>query len=713
MGKSAVLISLGIVATIVVIFSLQDFDEVVHEEQNQDFVLRVHRKRNELQLGGPWCLLAPKLEKGVQLHIAKCSDSPAHSQHWEYDEASGLVQVVKHSDRSQRGSAASDGLCLNADYVSEPEGALLNLQPCDAASPHQAYVLDDTTNTMRLRRSPRLCLHSVDKSLKSGQPVLILNCPAKLNSNAEQFVGHTLTRKDQAFETTAMKEVLAEAKDLTHLAKHKQVVKHEAAAKPNAAKVKSNIEIETSDGMGTQAKSEERIHRIIMERRAKEKQVRDKMAAADAEVTRPGKSSQALLQKAKKVHLDGEQQLKAVAKAEQDKLRTMISTLEDNYRGTTEAAANKQKRLQKAAHDHSSLLQHRAKAKTTAVIQRAHKELRKVLNAVSTTLTDSVDQRQRARSKLVELRSKHADDVQLAQAALELAKVNQATHAANQQARKKARNAQTRAARSISFAKTILALRLKSIKTTEHLSADKAELHANAMITEAKEKLSRTQQTILMAVDDADDSTKLEEIVGSSGSGNVPSHNEDAQLDMEIDDVHAGDALEENLIDSHAAKLSNAAVDTIYTTKMHKCTFPFIYSGQKFYHCKASAQGHWCATHVDAAGAVKKWDYCVLNKHAIALAKQAAMEAAQLEIKRVLTATGAELTPAALRESLRAAAAVQTTSKAIPKDADKVTKASQKPDEEDLQSRHPVMGRMQAAQRVDQLINEREASPAM
>merc|ERR1711988_779038 len=115
----------------------------------------------------------------------------------------------------------------------------------------------------------------------------------------------------------------------------------------------------------------------------------------------------------------------------------------------------------------------------------------------------------------------------------------------------------------------------------------------------------------------------------------------------------------DELVGNHAALMSQAPADSIYTSKMHRCQFPFVYNGNKLYHCKKSVHGSWCATHVDEKGAVKEWDYCVLNQRAVGLAKQAAMEAAKIEIKRVLEATGAKLTPEALKESLKAAAAAQ------------------------------------------------------
>jgi len=254
---------------------------------------------------------------------------------------------------------------------------------------------------------------------------------------------------------------------------------------------------------------------------------------------------------------------------------------------------------------------------------------------------------------------------------------------------------------------------VKAIKTTEKLTVDKMELHSHASMTEAKENLSHATQSVLMALDETDSSTNLKDIVGKSAIaelteqvGHVDDRDADAtantEFDMDLDSSIEDDKKlnNEELLGNHAAMLSHAAVDTIYTSKMHQCKFPFIYNGQKFFHCKQSVHGSWCATHVDKeTSAVQKWDYCVLNQHAVALAKQAAMEAAKMEIKRVLAATGAQLTPDSLRESLQAAAAAQAPS--VPEDKD-----AEKPDEEDLKSRKPVMGDVQAAQKVDKLINQ-------
>lgn len=93
-------------------------------------------------------------------------------------------------------------LCVHADYVSEAEGALLKLQQCEAGSKRQAYTLDAATSTVHLRNAPEFCLHSVDTSLHSGQPVLVLRCPQQMTKSAadndSEFVGHPLTSSDKA-----------------------------------------------------------------------------------------------------------------------------------------------------------------------------------------------------------------------------------------------------------------------------------------------------------------------------------------------------------------------------------------------------------------------------------------------------------------------------------------------------------------------------------
>merc|ERR1711862_799866 len=102
---------------------------------------------------------------------------------------------------------------------------------------------------------------------------------------------------------------------------------------------------------------------------------------------------------------------------------------------------------------------------------------------------------------------------------------------------------------------------------------DKAELHSHELMTVAKQALSHTTQTVLMALDENDSNAKLEEIVGKDAMPNMNTElensdlslSENRQLAMEIDDSRDNSGLEEeNLIDSHAAKLTKAAEDTIF-----------------------------------------------------------------------------------------------------------------------------------------------------
>jgi len=688
---------LGVVATTLVVFSLSEngAEDVVREEN--DFLLKMQEDRGQLKVGGGWCMHAPNHAAGAQLSITKCADkATAESQNWLYNSQSGLVQLHGLS------------LCLHADYVSEPEGALLNLQSCDAASERQAYILDAESQTMRLRNSPQLCLHSVDTSLKAGQPVLVLPCnahkavnSAKQNpeqkatpkqtaedSNAAKFLGHPLTGNEKVMEAGIMHEVLAEAK--TPVAT--------ASAPADAVEVESSIAVgqKAGDGLAMNEEAavaaEQQVLRIVAQRQKRDKQVHEKLAKAGDTVT----------------DADRDQQLLRNAEEEKTQLHAIIAGVEDKYHAIAGKATADEHTVKKAAHDHSVDLQSQAKAKTTAVVSKARQDLRKSVKNLSATLTDSVDKRQRARAMLVELRSKHADEVELAQAALELAQVNKATHVANTKAREAAKRAHDRTARSISFAQNILATRLKAIKTTERLAVDKAELRSHAMMTEAEENLSRTTQTVLMALDDADASTPLEDIVGSNAVATSLHKTSDAdsnefsgssEFDMEVDGASGDlkDLDDVELLGNHADMMSHTPKDTIYTAKMHRCKFPFVFNGEKLYHCKESMHGSWCATDVDDSNSVKTWDYCVLNQHAIVLAKQAAMEAAKLEIKRVLAATNAEITPGALRESLRAAAAAQ----AAPAPATQTTEHSD--EQEDKQD--AMIGRVEAANKVDQIIN--------
>jgi hypothetical protein len=313
------------------------------------------------------------------------------------------------------------------------------------------------------------------------------------------------------------------------------------------------------------------------------------------------------------------------------------------------------------------VLRRQAKSKSAAVITEAKKSLQRVVKESLKVVTSSTDQRQRARAKLVTLRSHQGDEVALAEAALNLAKINKATHVENVEARRKARMERVRAMHKIKFARTMLASRLKAIHSTAMLAADKAELQSRAVVAEAQELLSRAKQQVLMALDAADASVPLEEVVGKEdvvetvqepqpGLRGVVSRG-GMQDFSQMEDTGAAESREEEELVGRS--MVQSKVDTIYTAKMHRCVFPFKNAGQTYYHCKVSTEGRWCATQVDAQQRVQKWDYCVLNQHAVSLAKEAAMAAAKIEINRVLAATGAKITPEALQESLRAAAAAQ------------------------------------------------------
>lgn len=689
------MIALGVVATTLVVFSLSESAEDVVREDT-DFLLSVQEDKGQLKVGGGWCLHAPSHTTGAQLSIAKCGDQAKQElQDWKYSSQSGLVQL--------RGQS----LCLHADYVSEPEGALLSLQPCDAGSERQAYILDAESQTMRLRHSPELCLHSVNSSVKSGQPVLVLPCAVHQaeksvahkttqdatlkDAHAAKFLGHPLTGKEKAMESGIMQEVLAEAKR-KNPSENAPAVTSVPKAAPSV-EIQSSIEV--SDALATTeraaAATEQQVHRIVARRIQRDKQIHQKFAKAGDAVADASRDQQ-LLQNAQEA---------------KKQLHSIVADVEGKYHHIVTKATAAEEAVKKVAHDHSIELQDETKTRTAKVVSQARKDLRQSVKALSSTLTESVDKRQRARAKLVKLRSGHSDEVELAQAALELAKVNKATHLANTKAREAAKAAHRRAARSISFAQSILATRLKAIKTTERLAVDKAELHSHAAMTEAEENLSRTTQTVLMALDDADASTRLEDIVGSNAIANYDENLKDAEstdsgsseFDMEVDGASGDlkDLDDVELLGDHADMVSRTPKDTIYTAKMHRCKFPFVYNGEKLYHCKESSHGSWCATDIDDSNSVKKWDYCVLNQHAVALAKQAAMEAAQLEIKRVLAATSAEITPGALRESLRAAA---VASQAAPATSAEATTHSDQAD-----FKQPAMGRVQAASNIDKIIN--------
>jgi hypothetical protein len=218
-----------------------------------------------------------------------------------------------------------------------------------------------------------------------------------------------------------------------------------------------------------------------------------------------------------------------------------------------------------------------------------------------------------------------------------------------------------------------------------------------------------------MAVDGEEDASVLIDIVGKDAVDLVQPNNNllgdsfsshqsatsttgsEFDSNLEDDKLIGNQVGDSRLLGRHAASMSNSAEDAIYTTKMRRCAFPFHYQGQQYFHCKQSTQGAWCATKVDEALTVTEWDYCVTNKHALALAKRAAMTAAKIEIKRVLSATGAKITPDALREALRAAAAAEKT----PVQASK-SSAGTPPGA--LAHAPKVMGKLEAVDKIDGMI---------
>merc|ERR1719454_590413 len=294
---------------------------------------------------------------------------------------------------------------------------------------------------MRLRHSPGLCLHSVNSAARSGQPVLVLPCAMHRDeksggkqshkgtqgatakyTHAAQFLGHPLTGKEKAMESGIMQEVLAEAKRKTPSEAAPAVT---SAPKPTpSVEVQSSIEVSerVSDALATTeraaAAAEQQVHRIVARRIQRDKQIHQKFAKAGDAVADASR----------------DQQLLQNAEEEKKQLHSIVADVEGKYHHIVTKATAAEEAVKKAAHDHSIELQDQAKTKTATVVTQARKDLRQSLKALSSTLTESVDQRQRARAKLVKLRSEHSDEVELAQAALELAKVNKATHLSNTKA---------------------------------------------------------------------------------------------------------------------------------------------------------------------------------------------------------------------------------------------------------------------------------------
>jgi len=378
--------------------------------------------------------------------------------------------------------------------------------------------------------------------------------------------------------------------------------------------------------------------------------------------------------------------------AERQRLQTLISTVSKSYDSTANKAKEMAQGVQKTAHEHSAALQHKVRTKAAAVMFKAKKKLRQSLKVLQATLTDSVDKRERAVHDLEKLKASSTDEVELAQASLTVAQVNKETNLANAVARKAAKKAHTEASETMKMAKRTLASRIKAIKNTELLTINRAQLQANVVTTESKYVVSKAKQDALLELEDTESETSLEQIVGKDAV------TEGSRVSSEM-----GLMSDDELLNDDVSDEADEEAETIYTAKMGSCKFPFLYNGKQFFHCKSSAQGSWCATHTDeSTHEVKKWDYCVQNNKVIKVAKEAAMQAAKLEIKRVLTATGGTLSPAALRESLRAAAAAR---KVQPnglekKDTPPETTANQ----EDLKSRPAVIGEQQAASSVDKMI---------
>lgn len=336
----------------------------------------------------------------------------------------------------------------------------------------------------------------------------------------------------------------------------------------------------------------------------------------------------------------------------------LVAGVSQKFRDTSARAKKIAKSIAKKAQQHATKLQRLAKVRAAKVLHKARKTLRKELASLKTTLTASVDARQRAAHKLAQLKARGADEVELATEQLEVAKVNQQTHLDNAKARATAKAAHERADEMIRFARNTLATRLKAIETTAKLTARKARLQANVVTTEAEEALSKTKQGVLMELADEEPSISLVDIVGKESTV-AGLEDEQAGTDKELSES----IIDEDLLDTDKTALSAPVSDTILTVNMQQCKFPYMYNGRKFFHCSQSPQGAWCATDVhEKTNEVKKWQYCLENKHVVKLAKQAAMQAAKIEINRVLTATGSpKLSQAALREALRAAAAARAS----------------------------------------------------
>merc|ERR1712216_527827 len=123
------------------------------------------------------------------------------------------------------------------------------------------------------------------------------------------------------------------------------------------------------------------------------------------------------------------------------------------------------------------------------------------------------------------------------------------------------------------------ASRLKAIQSTAHLRIDKAELASRATVAESQELLSRAKQQVLMALDAADGSLPLKDVLNEDDVvelDQTPAESNGRSIQMEQADTDVEGLAEE---DSVGNSIVHAKEDTIYTAKMHRCVFPFLSNG--------------------------------------------------------------------------------------------------------------------------------------
>jgi hypothetical protein len=798
--KCAACVSLYIIAMLSMVSSDNHVDGILQERDVVfDAADDVDPHRSEfvgaLQLGKGWCLDASSRLLGDPVKVKQCKAGttiPA-AQRWSYDANTGLLKV------------AGGNLCLHADYVSEPEGALTSLQPCHQ-SERQNYLLDQDTELVHLKSNQDLCLQSLDAVHKDNQPVLLMPCggdsistadklseDAALSESTLEFLAGDLKENAESPDSrtdavktevskpampTSTPKNLAVQKPLhlpespnntveseppverleSHLLHSATKVPRRTAEQLSKAPRKTPEQLTIAPGRkpnhhanpiskarsgGTDASSRSKVRsgdsskmvmsikaqlisalnqvdEAVRERRNQERLIEKQLQHAKAATEKAHHVATSLQRQTPNAVMLAMRQAKTeyetkrvdIVKKEQLALKRIVSHFESYYHQMANEAKTHVQNSHKMAAARSSVLQHDAKQKASFVVANTRTRLQKVLKLSLRTLTESTDKRQQARSKLMKLHKQHADEVTLAESALKLAKVNKATRLADTEARRAARLAKVRASRDIRFARTMLASRLKAIHSTAHLAVDKAELKSRAKMAEAQEMLSRAKQHVLMALDAAESSIPLEEVVGKEGVVQVKQESSDERVASNIapesmrdyaqmEQTSGVDGLDDGE-DLLASPITQE--DTIYTAKMHRCIFPFISNGQKYFHCRQSPNGHWCATSVDQNQKIQDWDYCILDHHAVKLARQAAMEAAQMEVKRVLAATGATISPAALRESLRAAAAAQqgpATTNGGGQNADAKYLAVPW-----------ALGQKQAASNVDQMIDTAEDDSA-